>query len=428
MTAFLHNLFIVLLVGAASAQDPGTTAPPAQGTTAAAEPNGTRAEPATSAAPVETTAASTQTTAAAEQTTVAPDQTTVATKTQPPDMGGLTVTCTQEYMVVTLDLNKQKGLNLDQISLQDKNCKIADSNETHVTFKTALDKCGTKHNTTKEHIVYYNNILSETKTGNNSSPIISRDFQATFPFQCSFPRRSIVSVTSFSPRMKVVYTRASEYGNFTFLMDLFKTKDYKETVDRYPYLVNLGQKMFFKLEVKSKDSKLVLFVKNAMATPSTDPKDNAYVFIEDGCIKDDTLEYKYDKNSPTQMFNIDAFRFIEKNAENIYVHAELEVCRSDDDQSVCAKGCQKDKRRRRAVEEAPSAVLYVGPMQVSQAHSAGSAAGTSVGTVGIIATTLGALVFVLIVALVVVFRRRSAPPATKIVFTRVNGEERNRLV
>lgn len=337
--------------------------------------------------------------------------------------------CTQEYMEVTLDLNIHGGLNIDQISLEDNACKLVGSNETHITLKTGLDKCGTKHNTTDEYIIYYNAIVANTNSSNDPHPVISRDFQATFPFQCAFPRRQVLSVTSFSPRRKVVYTRATEYGNFTFLMDMYKTGEYKDAVDAYPYEVLLGQKLFFKVEVKSKDSKLVLFIKTAKATPTAEFNNNDnYVFIEDGCKKDNTLGYKYDNKSATQQFSIEAFRFIAVNSDNIYIHAELEVCRSDDANSVCAKGCQKSRRRRRAVDEAPGAMLYVGPLQVSQASSAGSAAGTSVGTVGIIAASLGALVLILIVALVVVFRRRGDVLSPKVVFTKVNGEENNRLV
>ena len=66
-------------------------------------------------------------------------------------------------------------------------------------------------------------------------------------------------------------------------MDMFKTGEYKDIVDGYPHEVNLGAPMYIKMEVKSKDSKLVLFVKNAKATPTPDYNDNtSYKFIVDG--------------------------------------------------------------------------------------------------------------------------------------------------
>jgi len=299
-----------------------------------------------------------------------------------------------------------------------------------VTFKTGLDKCGTKHNTTDKYIIYYNNIISSTK-GSNDSKIISRDFQATFPFSCSFPRRQILSVTSFSPRRKVVFTKTEDYGNFTFLMDMYKTDEYKDVVDSYPYLVNLNSPLYIKTEVKSKDSKLVLFIKNAKATPSPDYNDKEnYHFIVDGCALDEdkTLKYSYDNKSPSQTFSIGAFRFMENNAKKIYIHGDLLVCRSDDTESVCAKGCQKKSRRRRAVaDDAVGALLYVGPLQASQAKSAASATGTSAGTVGIIAASMGALVLALIVVLAVLIRRRRASPSPKVVFSKIVEEEKKPL-
>ena len=88
------------------------------------------------------------------------------------------------------------------------------------------------------------------------------------------------------------------------------------------------------------------------------------------CGKDGTLDYTYDNQSPVQNFSIDAFRFLDSNSNEIFIHAELEVCRSDDKDSVCAKGCQESaRRRRRSVDDAPGALLYVGPLQVSQAKS-----------------------------------------------------------
>ena len=112
-------------------------------------------------------------------------------------------------MKVTLDVSKHPSLKLDGIVLEDDSCKPAGINSTHISFETGLDGCGTKHNTTDEYIIYYNAIVANTK-GSNDSSIITRDFQASFPFQCSFPRRKVLSVTSFSPRRKVVYTKAGK--------------------------------------------------------------------------------------------------------------------------------------------------------------------------------------------------------------------------
>ena len=129
--------------------------------------------------------------------------------------------CTQDYMEATLDVTKHPNINLDRISLEDDSCQSRDSNRTHVSFRTDLDKCGTKHNTTDKYIIYYNAILANTNGSTAPHPIISRDFQAAFPFQCSYPRRQVLSVTSFSPRKVVVYTREGEFYNSDLLGNAF---------------------------------------------------------------------------------------------------------------------------------------------------------------------------------------------------------------
>lgn len=79
------------------------------------------------------------------------------------------------------------------------------------------------------------------------------------------------------------------------------------------------------------------------------------------CSKDNTLQYQYGQRSE-HFFNLDAFRFTESFSD-IYVHCKLTICRKDDDESRCAKGCQPTKRRKRSAEEDFGASLYIGPLK-----------------------------------------------------------------
>jgi len=120
---------------------------------------------------------------------------------------GLTVKCTSEYMEVGVDTNVHTEIQPDTLTLEDKNCKLSRSEGSILYFKTALDGCGTRHNTTEDDIVYYNSIYAETTAGSNSAKI-SRAFQAEFPFKCTFPRSAVLSVVNFSPKKKVLYSTA----------------------------------------------------------------------------------------------------------------------------------------------------------------------------------------------------------------------------
>lgn len=123
------------------------------------------------------------------------------------NLSGLEVTCTSQYMEARLDIKKHTGIRTDTVALEDRNCGVTRSETDFLYFRTALDGCSTKHNTTSDSIVYYNSIYADTGAGSNSAKI-SRAMQAEFPFKCTFPRAAILSVVSFSPRRKVVYTRA----------------------------------------------------------------------------------------------------------------------------------------------------------------------------------------------------------------------------
>lgn len=124
----------------------------------------------------------------------------------------LSVVCTYEYMMVYLDHTKHANLDMDSITLKDVSCTIADVgdfNATHLKMQVPLDGCMTNHTTSEDTITYANSIIAETRTSQGSI-LISREFQAEFPFKCTYPRSAILSVASFSPREKVIYTRTGK--------------------------------------------------------------------------------------------------------------------------------------------------------------------------------------------------------------------------
>lgn len=76
---------------------------------------------------------------------------------------------------------------------------------------------------------------------------------------------------------------AAEFGNFTFMMDMYPTDQYEAPYDSYPVQKDLNDEMYLEVKVLSNDSKLVLIPEKCWATPSSDPDDDkSYAFIEDG--------------------------------------------------------------------------------------------------------------------------------------------------
>lgn len=65
-------------------------------------------------------------------------------------------------------------------------------------------------------------------------------------------------------------TLIEDYGNFTYIMDMYTNKNHSEKVEEYPLLVGISQRLYIKLKVESGDSDLNLFPDECKATPSTD--------------------------------------------------------------------------------------------------------------------------------------------------------------
>ena len=72
-------------------------------------------------------------------------------------------------------------------------------------------------------------------------------------------------------------------GNFTFEMDMYEDPKYNVAINQYPVNVIPGQMMYFRVDVKSGDTKLLAFLEECWVTPTANPRDQTrYVIIERG--------------------------------------------------------------------------------------------------------------------------------------------------
>lgn len=414
---FLCSFAFLMLLGLSSAQtDPSATVPGEVET----DPTMSTDEPVTSAS-VST---------ATEPTSETPPETT----TSPPD--SLSVVCTNEKMVVFLDFSNHGNLDLDKVTLKDANCKAPGPvNATHLSMDVPFDSCMTNHSTDGDTITYQNSLIAETRASAGSS-LISREFQAEFPFKCTYPRSAVLSVVAFSPRERIVYTKTAEFGNFTFTMDMYKTDKYETPYEVFPVRLDLDDPMFLEVKVSSNDSKLVLIPLKCWATPSSDLNDaKYYTFIENGCKeeKDPSIVFNY-KESNVQRFQMGAFRFLgESLNSNVYLHCDVEACRKGDNDSRCAKGCESIRRRRRsslASNAGTEQTVTLGPMKIGEKAEVGAQEAVSSLTIfAAVAGVLGVIVLFLAVALVMLYKRyRSPQSASRVVYTKTANEEGKLLV
>lgn len=73
------------------------------------------------------------------------------------------------------------------------------------------------------------------------------------------------------------------FGNFTFMMRMFKSDEYKEPYDNYPVYIWASKMLYIQTEVKAEDAELVLLVEKCHVTPSKNRNDKEfYDLIEEG--------------------------------------------------------------------------------------------------------------------------------------------------
>ena len=67
-----------------------------------------------------------------------------------------------------------------------------------------------------------------------------------------------------------VFYSTADFGNFTFLMNMYNDKDYSTKVEEYPFEVGINQRLYLEARVQSGDPKLVVFPDECKATLSRD--------------------------------------------------------------------------------------------------------------------------------------------------------------
>jgi len=342
-------------------------------------------------------------------------------------------------MMVYLEHEKHPNIALDKVTLRDNDCKLNDlgsSNRTHLWMRVPFDSCMTNHTTNDDTIVYANSLITETRASAGAA-IISREFQAEFPFKCTYPRSAVVSVASFSPREKVIYTKTAEFGNFTFTMDMYETDQYETSYDSYPVRMDLNDPMYLEVKVMSNDSQLVLIPEKCWSTPTDDINDaNYYNFIENGCKNEDdpTLVWNYEEDS-VQRFQMGVFRFLSASADaTVYLHCEVEACREGDSESRCAKGCEDNgsrKRRSLVLDALAKQSVTIGPVRATKRAKVeqGQRSASSLTVIAAVAGVLAVVVLALTVALVMLYKRyRSPQNPARVVYTKASNDDNKLLV
>ncbi|XP_078594584.1 uncharacterized protein LOC144872394 isoform X2 [Branchiostoma floridae x Branchiostoma japonicum] len=281
------------------------------------------------------------------------------------------VSCNSTSMWVSFRREDLVRHDESSMHLRDPAC-TADVNDTHMTFTSALDECGTtaEENGTTNKIVYTNDVfvplLQSTPDG---ADVITRTTEDRWTFSCHYVRDDSVAVGALFPVPAPSVVVLHGDGSFTFSMNLYPSDSFSQPYGQadFPVEVSVSDDVYFGISVEAAGSGLVLFVDNCRATPSASPGGSTeYYIIQNGCHQDDTLQEFTPASATSGQYGISAFKFTNESLPYVYLHCDVMVCLENNPDSRCEQGCLGTRRRRRAadggVEE--RATLVQGPILV----------------------------------------------------------------
>ncbi|XP_031553299.1 ZP domain-containing protein-like isoform X4 [Actinia tenebrosa] len=346
---------------------------------------------------------------------ISPTRTSVVTATTSVLPMRPRVTCQENHMEIELDKNTYSYLNSSAFHLRDSSCH-GQVTQRSIILSTPLNSCMTISKQTDDTVTYQNEVRAEWTIKTNPNDTVTRHDALVLPFNCTYKRRKYVSV-SFKPKRRVDAEEGA-FGNFTFLMDLYSDNSYTHSynISDYPISVQLNQRLYIKYQVLSDKADLHVFAEKCLATTTTSESTTpSYVFLDNGCNVDKTINYNYEPNRE-QNFSIQAFRFI-ANHPVVYLHCLLLVCHTTYNTSKCAVGCQNNRVRRDMSRDAQESNLYhlsSGPITLKRTIKSTPDKTTTPGvTVIALSSAVGMLLIGCFVLLVLLRRRKKQTSKTQ---------------
>lgn len=264
--------------------------------------------------------------------------------TQPPQQG-VELACGQNGMTITIPKRILRGLDREHLRLLDVQCG-ANETETAFILHTKLTECDTVSKHTERSVNYMNKVLEIPLRENQT---ITRVREVEIPFSCYYSNEGVVSAVGIKVESKQIVISGRGLGQFVLEMKLFHSNSFRQQYQKseFPLHVSLRAPLYAEVSVQTEDERLQIFAENCFATPDSDPNAPGlkYEFIQDGCIKDDTLVPIPSPDSNKQRFSIEAFTFIGGH-QFVYMHCQVRVCNATDPTSRCARGCLRHRGKR----------------------------------------------------------------------------------
>ena len=100
---------------------------------------------------------------------------------------GVTVQCGKTHIKISLDRNHILLSDLNSVHLNHRDCQVTSINDTHVTFATPLNDCGTTYNETSDEIFFWNKVQADPII---IGGVVSRMHVVSIPFYCAYNKKA----------------------------------------------------------------------------------------------------------------------------------------------------------------------------------------------------------------------------------------------
>uniref|UniRef100_A0A672GJF9 CUB and zona pellucida-like domains 1, tandem duplicate 1 n=1 Tax=Salarias fasciatus TaxID=181472 RepID=A0A672GJF9_SALFA len=268
------------------------------------------------------------------------------------------VSCTSDTMNIVIERSylNSMGYSSHDLYLNDEQCRPQITSY-QVIFSFPIGSCGNVRQISNDRVVYTNGLRSS----NSSSGEITRHAVLKLNVTCIMDQDSLsenVFVIQNPGNSSIIGT-----GKFNTTMTFYTSSSFSYPVTEFPYEVELNEYIYVKVDLKSSDNSLVIFLDTCVASPSPhDFQTRAYYLVRNGCTADSTY-YAY--TSGTQKyarFRVKTFQFL-RASESVYLQCKVLVCQASDYNSRCRRGCIT-RRARDLGSRHDSQTLVLGPIKL----------------------------------------------------------------
>nr|XP_061794416.1 deleted in malignant brain tumors 1 protein-like [Nerophis lumbriciformis] len=269
------------------------------------------------------------------------------------------VNCSSDVMNIVIGRKYLNSLGYDghNIYLNDQNCRPQIFMK-EVVFNFRVYSCGTSRKFENGRVVYTNAVRGFTTSYGD----VTRKANLKINVVCQMDQYSESQIMYLAQNHD--NTSITGTGMFNTSMDFYTSSSFFYKVDEFPYKVSLNQDIYVQVDLSSSISFYMdIFLDTCLASPSPNNfHTTTYYLVRNGCPIDNTYQSYVSGTTRYARFSFKAFQFL-RHAEQVYIQCKVIVCKDNDWNSRCRRGCIRRKARDVGAKH-KTQTLVLGPIQL----------------------------------------------------------------